>query len=67
MMTNSVHTLSPNTTNTQQIDRAVYNKANIELADSPKKEERKTDMWQINTVKQMYECDMWEIIKKQTY
>ena len=58
--TNSDCELSPNTTDIQQIDMAVDNKINSELADSHKKGDSKTDMWQINTVKQIFVHDMGE-------
>ena len=61
METISDCTLSSNTTNTcRQMDIAVDNKVNGELADSPKKGDGKTDTWQINTVKQMFKCNMGE-------
>ena len=40
-MTKIEYMLNPNTTNTKQIDIAVDNKINNELADSPKKERQK--------------------------
>ena len=52
--TNNDYTLSPNTTNTQEINLAVDNKVNGELADSLKKERLKTDIRQINTVKPIF-------------
>ena len=57
--TNSVYTLSPDTTNNQESDIAVEN---IILKEQihPKMGYRKADTWQINNVKQMFICSMGE-------